>query len=441
MSTPIVGLIMGAIFGASLVLAGLTDPDKIIATLRLKDLHAMRTVAVFVLVGMLGAWVLGLVGAANLNIKPAAVVSLLIGGALFGIGLGLTGFCPGSALASAASGRIDALSTIIGMLCGAHLYVLIYRPIAVPLEKLLDYGQVTLPQMTGGSPISWIIPIVAAGSLTLLLTKGVRSGDVGSQQKAGELATDKDFFATRGLALATDCIEVAQMFRRWKNLLFVIVMLCLLLLQGSFWLVKTGYVEIDSAVNSSASIAAGVRDKPTGEAAKAAMTGPNRSSGEAAEAPAKARLNLGLHVLDITFGRVSLVVRAANAVLVFASILYALTLFCGLTVSLGGRIGGQNHISRAFYLSLIMLVLLLPWQTILGSMAPGAIYTAPELAKWCRADAGGMLDTVLLYLRFTGYWALVVAVILLAQLRSFRWSRVILRKLDQVWPRNLPDRL
>lgn len=436
MSTPIVGLIMGAIFGASLVLAGLTDPDKIIATLRLKDLHAMRTVAVFVLIGMLGAWVLGLAGAANLNIKPAAVVSLLIGGALFGIGLGLTGFGPGSALASAASGRIDALSTIIGMLCGAHLYVLIYRPIAVPLEKLLDYGQVTLPQMTGGSPISWIIPIVAAGSLTLLLTKGVRSGDVESQQKAGKLAMDEDFFATRGLALATDCIEVAQMFRRWKNLLFVIVMLCLLLLQGSFWLVKTGYIEIDSG----ASIAAGGRDKPTGDVAKAVMTGPNRSSGEAAEAPAKARLNLGLHVLDITFGRVSLVVRAANAVLVFASMLYALTLFCGLTVSFGGRLGGQNHISRAFYLSLIMLVLLLPWQTILGSMAPGAIYTAPELAKWCRADAGGMLDTVLLYLRFTGYWALVVIVLLLAQLRSFRWSRVILRKLAQVWPQNLPER-
>ncbi|TKJ34453.1 MAG: hypothetical protein CEE38_18075 [Planctomycetes bacterium B3_Pla] len=436
MSTPIVGLIMGAIFGASLVLAGLTDPDKIIAALRLKDLHAMRTVAVFVLVGMLGAWILGLAGAANLNIKPAAVVSLLIGGALFGIGLGLTGFGPGSALASAASGRIDALSTIIGMLCGAHLYVLIYRPIAVPLEKLLDYGQVTLPQMTGGPPISWIIPIVAAGSLTLLLTKGVISGDVGSQQKAGELTMEEDFFATRGPALATDCIEVAQMFRRWKNLLFVIVMLCLLLLQGSFWLVKTGYVEIDSTVDRGASIATGSRDKPNGEIVKAAaLIGPNRSS---SEAPAKARLNLGLYVLDITFGRVSLVVRAANAVLVFASVLYALTLYCGLTVSLGGRLGGQNHISQAFYLSLITLVLLLPWQTILGSIVPGAIYTAPELAKWCRADAGGMLDTVLLYLRFTGYWALAMAVILLAQLRSFRWSRVILRKLVQVWPRNLP---
>jgi len=34
MSTPIVGLIMGVIFGASLVLTGLTNPDKIIGAFR-----------------------------------------------------------------------------------------------------------------------------------------------------------------------------------------------------------------------------------------------------------------------------------------------------------------------------------------------------------------------------------------------------------------------
>ena len=50
MSTPIVGLIMGVIFGASLVLTGLTNPDKIIGALRLKDFYAIRTVAVFLLV-------------------------------------------------------------------------------------------------------------------------------------------------------------------------------------------------------------------------------------------------------------------------------------------------------------------------------------------------------------------------------------------------------
>ena len=67
MSTGIVGFIVGVLFGAGLLLAGLADPDKIIGTLRLKDFHAMRTIAVFVLVGMLGTWILDIVGSSALS--------------------------------------------------------------------------------------------------------------------------------------------------------------------------------------------------------------------------------------------------------------------------------------------------------------------------------------------------------------------------------------
>ena len=50
MENPIVGLIMGSIFGICLVLSGLTDPDKIIGSLRFKDFHVIRTVVVFLFV-------------------------------------------------------------------------------------------------------------------------------------------------------------------------------------------------------------------------------------------------------------------------------------------------------------------------------------------------------------------------------------------------------
>ena len=41
----------------------------------------------------------------------------------------------------------------------------------------------------------------------------------------------------------TDCLEAIEVFRGWKNFLFVIMISCLLLLQGSFWVVNTGYVK------------------------------------------------------------------------------------------------------------------------------------------------------------------------------------------------------
>jgi len=170
-----IGFCIGLFFGAFLFLGGLADPDKIIGTLRLKDLHAMRTIAVFVLVGMLGTWLLELSGLAHMDVKRAAVVSVLLGGALLGVGFGLTGFCPGTGLACAASGRLDALVSLVGMLGGALVYILIYPSVAAPLDKLANYGEVTLPQITGVPRVVWVVALAGAGGLALVLTRRKRA--------------------------------------------------------------------------------------------------------------------------------------------------------------------------------------------------------------------------------------------------------------------------
>ena len=420
MVTPIVGLIVGAMFGACLVLAGLTDPDKIIGALRLKDRDAIRTILVFVLVGMLGTWILQLCGAANLNVKPAAIVTVLIGGAIFGIGFGLTGFSPGTVLTSAASGRIDALSTIMGMLCGAHVYVLIYPRVAVPLEKIANYGKVTLPEITGSSPATWVIPIFTAGVFSLLLLRSQRSREVEPQHEVGEPVIKEDFYAAEGSSLARECEEAAQIFVRWKNIAFAVIILCLLLLQSSFWLVKTGHVKIDGAARTD-------QTRLVRKAANPAATEPERSAKDkVAQGPPEAGQQLKRYTSLITFGRLASAVRIANMLLVFASVLYALTMFCTMTVSLGG----QNHICRAFYLSLVLLLLVLPWQIVFNSMGSGVIYTPSELARWCTADTSDGLGALLL-MRFVGYPALAVILLFLAQWRSLRWRRTLMRELTQ----------
>jgi uncharacterized membrane protein YedE/YeeE len=171
METQISGLAIGIIFGAALVLAALADPDKIIGTLRLKDLHAMRTIIVFVLVGMFGTWILQSFGLAHLSIKPATILAVLLGGALLGIGFGMTGYCPGTGLACAASGRLDALVTVIGMFFGALVYILIHPAVAQPLEKIADYGKTTLPEITKTNAALWVLPICLVGSLTLYMIR------------------------------------------------------------------------------------------------------------------------------------------------------------------------------------------------------------------------------------------------------------------------------
>jgi len=169
MPSELLGFIIGGAFGACLLLSGLADPDKIVGTLRLKDFHAMRVVAVFLLVGMAGTWLLELAGAAHLDPKPAAMVSVLLGGAILGIGFGLVGYCPGTGLACAGAGRMDAVICVIGMLVGALAYIVLY-PAIVPLDAIANCGQVMLPDLTGIARGVWVVALVAIGVIVLALT-------------------------------------------------------------------------------------------------------------------------------------------------------------------------------------------------------------------------------------------------------------------------------
>ena len=413
MSTPIVGLIMGVIFGASLVLTGLTNPDKIIGALRLKDYYAIRTVAVFLLVGMLGTWILDLFGAANFSIEPAIILTVLIGGALLGIGLGLTGFSPATGLASAASGRVDALVTVIGMIFGAHVYILIYPSVVVPLERIFNFGSLTLPQITGDSAALWVISIFIAGSLVLFITRSRKPRGDEQPVKApnseiNEAFLDRPVFVEEetGLHLRSDCLKAAYVFRRWKNLLFLVMLICLLLVQGSFWLVSTGQIEIAEDTNPGTAV---VLDA------------------DQASAPAENSQGTRLFGFDVTFEHLASIVRITNIILVLTSVLYALIMYFGLGISFKGGLGGLGHICGALYMALIIFILLLPWQKFFGAIVIGATYTPGELARWCRTDISDTFGLVLFYLRFTGYWTLVLLLLLLAQLRSFRWARATLR--------------
>jgi uncharacterized membrane protein YedE/YeeE len=169
------GLGVGVAFGACLFLGGLANPDKIVGALRLKDFHAMRVIALFVLVGMLGTWLLSLGDAANLSLKPAAILGVLVGGAILGIGFGVVGYCPGTGLACAAAGRVDALVSVLGMLVGALVFILVQPAIAGPLDEALNLGKTTLVAETGIPYAAWVLVLCGVGGLLLFVTRPKRA--------------------------------------------------------------------------------------------------------------------------------------------------------------------------------------------------------------------------------------------------------------------------
>jgi len=128
MMTIVLACVIGAAFGAVLERIGATNPNWIGRMLNLTNTHLMKTILLAIgtaSVLMFGGQMLGLVEVGHMSVK-AINVGVLLGGAMLGIGWALAGFCPGTGVCGAATGRIDAIFFVLGGLVGAGLYMLSY---------------------------------------------------------------------------------------------------------------------------------------------------------------------------------------------------------------------------------------------------------------------------------------------------------------------------
>jgi len=120
--------VAGGLFGTGLAISGMTDPARVIGFLNV--FGAWDPALVFVMagaVGMYGTGMLILRRVKNQNPQlPSARSSLIdrqlvIGAAIFGVGWGLGGFCPGPALANLGALRVEALLFVPAMAIGMFL--------------------------------------------------------------------------------------------------------------------------------------------------------------------------------------------------------------------------------------------------------------------------------------------------------------------------------
>jgi len=126
----------GLIFGLGLIVSGMADPAKVLGFLDLAgawDPSLALVMAGAIAVGSLAfffagrrqnSW-LGLV----MRLPNARQIDhrLLLGSALFGIGWGVAGFCPGPALVALGMGELKALAFVAAMLAGMGLFEVLER--------------------------------------------------------------------------------------------------------------------------------------------------------------------------------------------------------------------------------------------------------------------------------------------------------------------------
>jgi uncharacterized membrane protein YedE/YeeE len=124
----LVALAAGLLFGVGLVVAGMTDPGKVIAFLDVSG--RWDPTLALVMVGAIGVHAVLLRrilrrqrplldDAFRLPRKTAVDAPLVVGAAVFGIGWGLGGVCPGPAIVDAGAGSAYALVFTAAMALGA----------------------------------------------------------------------------------------------------------------------------------------------------------------------------------------------------------------------------------------------------------------------------------------------------------------------------------
>ena len=126
----VAGLITGLLFGFGLCLSGMTNPAVVQGFLDIAG--NWNPALVFVMAGGVVVTFLGYrlvvpksrpLWASGFSLPAATAIDapLLSGAAIFGMGWGLAGYCPGPVIASLASGRTGVFIFVLAMLAGMIL--------------------------------------------------------------------------------------------------------------------------------------------------------------------------------------------------------------------------------------------------------------------------------------------------------------------------------
>ncbi len=137
-------ILSGLVFGIGLMLSGMTDPAKVKGFL---DLFGAWDPSLGLVMG--GAIAVGVVAFARARRRTSSWTGehielpsnttidarLLLGGALFGAGWGIAGFCPGPGIVAASSGSAMGAAFVAAMLVGMALHDRLLTPVPKPTPR------------------------------------------------------------------------------------------------------------------------------------------------------------------------------------------------------------------------------------------------------------------------------------------------------------------
>jgi len=156
-------ILMGITFGFVLERTGFTRAQNIADTFYFRNLAVPKIMGVTIITATTWFILFAYMGWIDLNalFTPGTYVwPYFAGGLLFGLGMVMSGYCPGTAVAGLGTGKSDALVFLIGVLVGMFVYFNLYDMI-MNFANSTKFGVVKIQDVFGGNNYTSYIVTVA----------------------------------------------------------------------------------------------------------------------------------------------------------------------------------------------------------------------------------------------------------------------------------------
>jgi hypothetical protein len=166
----VLGVGIGIAFGFVLERSGFGRANILAAQFYFTDMRVLKVMFTAIVTALLGITVLSGVGLMDLSLVSVPHTYLwpqLVGGLLLGIGFIVSGYCPGTGLVATASGKLDGLFAIFGVMLGSVAFGAGF-PLYADFYHSGDLGVLRLPDLLGlpDAVLAIGVTLMAVGAFT-----------------------------------------------------------------------------------------------------------------------------------------------------------------------------------------------------------------------------------------------------------------------------------
>jgi hypothetical protein len=166
----IIAFVIGIAFGIALEKGGFGRATILASQFYFTNMRVLKVMFTAIVTAMLGLYFLSVIGFVDLSLVYLTQTNLLpmaVGGLIAGLGFIIGGYCPGTSMVAVATGKLDAMVFVVGMIFG----ILVFGEMFPGIENFFNsgfMGTVTLPSFFNLSYglVVFLVVLMAVGAFT-----------------------------------------------------------------------------------------------------------------------------------------------------------------------------------------------------------------------------------------------------------------------------------